>query len=214
MEYRRLTQEELDKELSLASDYYTSNGEIGRPANFAYCDLRGLDFSKSLLRDATFEGALLEGVRLRGTFIGCDFANSKMSGVVLNGTFEQCDFFRANLKSCNILNAEFSRTVLVETNLQDVYGKTTYFDKCIMCNSDFENAKLQQATITSCNLDNCVFNNALMSDAMFENNKMYDVDLSGSLINPKNFINNRISNNAFKNASIAIKREKEQRDNV
>lgn len=108
-------------------------------------DLKGVDLSGAMLRDATFQRSDLSGATLATVdAYRAKFFSARMPGAVMDGSrLIEADFTRADLSGARFRGADLRNAKLVDTNLRQADLTGARLD-----GTDLRNADLSGATWT------------------------------------------------------------------
>ena len=145
-------------------------------------DLRGVDFSGSLLENVIFSGSQLDEVN----FTGCNLQGANLSGVSANGV----DFTRANLKGVRLKNAKLGNSYFQYTNFESVNLEKVIFDY-----SEFHSVNLKNTTLSEAS-----FNKSTIVASDFSGANGEAVDFSKTKISNTNFSKSHMNSSQFSNS--------------
>ncbi|OSJ13748.1 hypothetical protein BST63_18870 [Bradyrhizobium canariense] len=190
---RRVTQGELEEAKALHG-LWLEGKSYGQRANFAYCDLSGLDFgstaeSQVVLRNADFTGADLSGVGGNdvnfhhaslqyASLVSSHFKSPVFSNAVLDGADCRNVHWGCSEKTIRVnlceedasKNAVFMNTSLAGTNFD--YGRVKgYFYDCSFSSASFAGAQLSWSHFEG-PVDGNRFDRAKLIDTSFRHTKI------------------------------------------
>ncbi len=157
-------------------------------------NLIGTNFSKTILKGASFGGADLSGANLsEANLKGAYFTQARLEGTILN----KADLAGANLGWCNmeaakLRMANLNLTQLISANLRRADLCDVNANGCWMNGADLELADLSRARIFGANLTGANLTNADLSHA-----KIKDADLTQTM-----FVGTNTDQAQFVNCSI------------
>lgn len=130
----------------------TNLSKIFESANFSYCDLNGMDFSRKYLANANLAYSNLEGANFnKANLINASLTNANLTGVKFSEVIaKKTNFKNANLTGADMRYADLTGATLIETNLSKAnlnFGilKNSCLTDAIMKNTNFNKANLSNA---------------------------------------------------------------------
>lgn len=156
-------------------EWFTTEGQEGKRADFTSIDLQGVNFQEANLREAYFESANLEGV---------NFQEASLRGAMLKGAnleaadlqvadFKGADLREANLRGADLQGADLQGADLRGADLSGADLKGADLKKAVLEGANLEGAQLQEANLEKANL-----RRADLQDADLQGAELRDADLS------------------------------------
>jgi uncharacterized protein YjbI with pentapeptide repeats len=152
-------------------------------ADFKYAWMRGSHFNCSILKNAKFLGANLEGSDFSSNEKECRQLTNLQNAIfshatLIRGKFENAELQNANMKSSNCHDARFENAKLCSA---DLYDANLY--KCEFPDADLTSANLSRATLDKAKLINTIckstdFTGASFKEATLENIEFINVSFS------------------------------------
>jgi hypothetical protein len=112
---RRLSPEEIERQLAEHRLYLETAWRQGHRANFASADLTGRDFSGLNLRGIRMDRALLKGA----DFSGARLQRANLIGAILEAArFDDADLAGARLSGANLISASLENACLAKADME------------------------------------------------------------------------------------------------
>lgn len=192
------TMEELQHILATHAQWLQSGGKEGTRANFRNAALTGINFSGSLLTEASFRGADLSG----SNFSQCDMQRADLSEAILHQTdltsshlggaiFCRADMRTAHVQGSNLESTDFSGAGLVGANLSNLYlvganFQATDLQSANLAQSNLAKANFQGANLTYANVSSANLSEANCRETNFEQAVLDGAYLTGTLLKGAN----------------------------
>ena len=163
---RKLSPEEIDRQLAGHRLYLETEWRQGHRANFASADLTGRDFAGLNLRGIKMDRALLKGAGFSGTRL----QRANLIGALLE---------EARLDDADLVGARLSGANLVSASLENACLAKAEMEFALLAKAALRGANLRAADLSGALLDGAVLSRADLGEANLRGAGLRDARLDG-----------------------------------
>lgn len=204
MEYRIISNQELEQVLSQHHSWLSSNGKSGVKADLSYTDFEGRSLIGAKLQMVNLEQANMKGaVLLRAHLQGANLQGANLQGAIL----QWANLQKVNLKGANIHEANMQGANLQEADIQEANFQRANLQGAVMLGvialkADFREANLQRAILHGINFFRANFENADLQEADLQGADLQKANLQGASLSKANLREANFTGANFKSANI------------